>query len=81
MKKLWQQIFQYAIGGLVIISLLTTIIILIYGDISPSVHDALMILIGVLASAFTAVISYFFGSSKGSSDKNEMLQKGPNEND
>ena len=75
MKSLWQQIFQYALGGLVTLSLLSTIVILIYAELSPSVHDALLILVGVLASAFTAVVSYFFGSSKGSSDKNDLIGK------
>ena len=75
MKTLWQQIFQYTLGAMVVLSLLSTIVILIYANLSSSVHDALMILIGVEASAFTAVIGYFFGSSKGSSDKNDMINQ------
>lgn len=77
MTKLWQQIFQYSLGAIITLSLLSTIMILIRSELSPSVHDALMILVGVEASAFTAVVSYFFGSSKGSSDKTEMLKNNP----
>jgi len=77
MKTLWKQVFQYVLGGMIIISLLATVIILIFSDLSDSVHDALMIVLGVQASGFTAVIGYFFGSSKGSSDKNEIINKGP----
>ena len=33
------------------------------------------ILIGALAVQYATVISYFFGSSKGSSDKNETIKK------
>ena len=75
MKTLWQQIFQYALAGVVVASLVIVILILIKVDLSPTVQDALMILLGVLASGFMAVINYFFGSSKGSADKNEMLKK------
>jgi hypothetical protein len=32
-----------------------------------------MLLIGALISGFTQVLSYFFGSSKGSSDKTKMM--------
>ncbi|MDH5542772.1 MAG: chloride channel protein [Nitrospinota bacterium] len=37
-------------------------------------NPILMIIIGALISGFTQVLSYFFGSSKGSSDKNSMMQ-------
>jgi hypothetical protein len=30
---------------------------------------------GVLLSAFSLIVGYYFGSSKGSSDKNEMMKK------
>lgn len=75
MKNLWQQIFQYVLAAVVVLALMTIVIILIYADLSASVQDSLMILLGVLASGFMAVINYFFGSSKGSSDKNEMFKK------
>jgi hypothetical protein len=32
-------------------------------------------MMGYLASNFTQVVSYFYGSSKGSSDKSEMMAK------
>lgn len=73
MKTLWQQIFQYGLALIITIGFFTTIGLLIFGDLSDSVQDALLILLGVLAGAFSAVVQYFFGSSKGSSDKNELL--------
>ena len=36
-------------------------------------HPLAMIIIGALISGFTQVLSYFFGSSKGSSDKNKIM--------
>jgi len=37
-------------------------------------NPLVMIIIGALISGFTQVLSYFFGSSKGSSEKNAMMQ-------
>ena len=76
MNKLWQQVFQYALAAIIVGALIATILILINATLSPSVHDALMILLGVEASGFTAVVQYFFGSSKGSSDKNALISNG-----
>ena len=42
-------------------------------DVNTSMRDALLILIGSLGAAFGAVVNYFFGSSKGSADKNQLL--------
>lgn len=37
-------------------------------------NPLVMLIIGALISGFTQVLSYFFGSSKGSSEKNKYLQ-------
>jgi hypothetical protein len=42
-------------------------------DVKPEMRDSLLILIGGLAAAFGAVVNYYFGSSKGSADKNKLL--------
>ena len=73
--KNWQVIFQYALGGLITLSVIAVILVLMFVDLAPSVKDALLIMLGVLASGFMAVINYFYGSSKGSSDKTELIKK------
>ena len=75
-KKLWQQIFQYLLAAVIVGSLVATVMVLIRVEVSDSVHDALMLLLGVEASGFTTVVNYFFGSSKGSSDKTEIMSNG-----
>ena len=43
------------------------------GDLSISDNSALLIMLGALGAAWGSVVNYFFGSSKGSSDKNQLL--------
>ncbi len=38
-------------------------------------RDPLYILIGALAAAFGSAVGYFFGSSHGSAEKNELLAR------
>jgi len=67
---------MYGLGALVFLSLVAIIVLLLIKAVPPENKDALLILVGVLASAFTAVIGYFYGSSKGSADKTDILANG-----
>jgi len=73
LKELWKQIFQYALGALVAVGLYWITYLLIMKAAPESNKDALLIVLGVLAAAFANVVGYFFGSSKGSSDKNDII--------
>ncbi len=75
MKTLWQQIFQYSLAGIVALGLFAITILLIQNGIPVINKDAVLLLLGVLAGGFTSVVSYFFGSSKGSSDKKFNVKK------
>lgn len=70
----------YILAYIVIASFFGLAAYLLYGvmDSSNSVealkdNPLVMLLIGALISGFTQVLSYFFGSSKGSADKNVMM--------
>lgn len=65
-----KEIYMYALGAIVTIGFFAITIYLIY---SGKYNDAVMLIIGALIGAFTTVVGYFFGSSKGSADKTELL--------
>ena len=75
MKNLWQQIFQYILAAVIVLVFAVAIVLLMKSEISQSVKDPLLVLLGVLGASFKDVVGYFFGSSKSSADKNEMLNK------
>jgi len=45
------------------------------GNIDPTRKDILIYVLGVLSAIATQITSYYFGSSKGSNDKNEAIDK------
>ena len=67
-----RNIFMYILGALIVIGFFATTIYLIA---SKANNDALMLILGALIGAFSTVVGYFYGSSKGSADKTELLNK------
>lgn len=67
-----KEIFMCALGSLVVIGFFCTLIYLIYqGTFESTINLA----IGSLIAAFATIVGYFYGSSKGSADKNDLIQK------
>lgn len=48
--------------------------VLIFIDVQPEAKDILVYILGVLSAAITQILSYYFGSSVGSKDKDEQLK-------
>lgn len=46
---------------------------MLFHTVPNAAHDALLLLLGSLGTAWTAIISYYFGSSAGSDRKTELL--------
>ena len=48
---------------------------LLFLEMPEGSREALYIMLGALASAYTAVVAYYFGSSDGSNRKNDILDR------
>jgi hypothetical protein len=66
------EIYMYVLGALIVLGCFAITVYLIYSEKYP---DAFMLIIGALIGAFSTVVGYFFGSSKGSADKTELLNQ------
>jgi len=70
-----KNIYMYVLGGLVVFSFFTLLGLLIFQPIPETNNDVLYLAIGADIGFAGAVINYFYGSSKGSSDKTDLLKK------
>jgi hypothetical protein len=68
-----KEIFMYVLGALVVIGFFVTLAFMISSD--GDYKTELNLVLGALIAAFTTVVAYFYGSSKGSSDKNDMINR------
>ena len=71
MNKSTKDIFMYVLGGVVVISFIVITVLLLS---KPEFKDSLNLVIGTWLTAFGTVIGYFFGSSKGSHEKDEKAK-------
>jgi len=65
--------FAYALAGIILVIAVTALVLPMYVQIPENNHDAIMLSIGVVLGWGTTVVGYFFGSSKSSADKNQLL--------
>lgn len=68
-----KELFQYLLGGLVIIGFFTLLIILVFSAIPEQNKDLLNLVVGALIGSFGTVVTYNFGSSAGSAKKDETI--------
>jgi uncharacterized membrane protein len=73
--KNWKDIFMMVLAVVIVLCVLLTTILLMKWQVPGENKDALYLVLGALLGSFTMVVSYFFGSSKGSSDKTELLKQ------
>lgn len=74
--KNWKEIYQYILGAVVILAFFGVLAFMITRaeQLKGNDNQVLYAMVGTLGSIAVMVASYFFGSSKGSADKNEMLK-------
>ena len=67
-----KDIYMYILGAIVVTGFF---VVLGFMILKGGYDKDLSIVLGALIASFTMVISYFYGSSKGSSDKNDIIKK------
>jgi hypothetical protein len=68
--------FMYYLAAAIVLGFFAVIAGLYFKAIPDSSRDVAYLLLGALTGEFGKVVNYFFGSSKGSSDKTTLLMKG-----
>jgi len=70
-----KEFYMYTLGSLIIIGFFTLLAILMFQPIQESNRDVLNLVVGSLIGAFSTIVGYFFGSSKGSADKTQHIKE------
>ena len=70
-----KNIFQYVLGGLITVGFFVLLYLLLLSAVPEENKEILNIVVGALIGSFTSIVGYFYGSSLGSADKNEMLKR------
>lgn len=70
----YKEIFQYILGALIVMGFFTLLILLVLSAVPTENKDLLNLVVGTLIGSFSGIVSYFFGSSLGSSKKDELLK-------
>jgi hypothetical protein len=74
MKKELKDVLMYVLGGIVVIGFFALLYLMLYWGVPEPNKDLFNILSGALVGSFTTIVGYFYGSSKGSSEKNDLIK-------
>ena len=75
MNKTGKEIYMYVLGAIICIGFFICLWLLSTSEMPPANENMLYMVIGALVAKFSDVVSYFYGSSKGSADKTEHMTK------
>ena len=68
-----KNVFMYILAGLLTLAFCSLIGILLFVEVPEGNTELVYTLAGIVGSAFLLMVGYFFGSSQGSADKNDMI--------
>lgn len=69
-----KQAFQYVLGALIVIGFFVLLYLLLSAAVPSENMDLLNLVVGALIGSFATIVGYFYGSSLGSSEKNDFLK-------
>jgi hypothetical protein len=72
-SKNLKDIFQYLLGTLIIIGFFWLLLTLVRNPIPSANNNVLNLVVGALIGSFTTIVGYFYGSSKGSAEKTQII--------
>jgi drug/metabolite transporter (DMT)-like permease len=65
-----KDIAMYILGAIITIGFFATLIFMI---VKGTYESSVNLIVGALVGSFTTIVAFFYGSSKGSADKTEMI--------
>ena len=71
--KVAKELYMYVLGAIIVLCAFFLGYLLATNEIPGGNKDVVMVSVGVILGWGSMVVGYFFGSSKSSSDKNELL--------
>lgn len=73
--KVAKELYMYILGAIIVLCAFFLGYLLATNEIPGGNKDVVMVSVGVILGWGSMVVGYFYGSSKSSSDKNELLGK------
>lgn len=70
-----KEFFMYGLGAMIVLGFFALLIVLIFKPLQSDNKDLLNLSIGSLLAAFGTIVGYFYGSSKSSQEKTEIIAK------
>lgn len=68
-----KDLFQYILGGLIVTGFFVLLYLLVMAEVPAVNKEILNLVVGALIGSFASVVGYFFGSSAGSSKKDDII--------
>lgn len=75
--KTTKEIFMYALGALIVIGFFGILIFLVKQNVY---EGTINLAVGALIAAFGTIVGYFYGSSKSSAEKTDLLKNSRDDN-
>lgn len=73
MKISMKDLFQYILGGLIVVGFFALLYFLVFQPVPDKNSDLLNLIVGALIGSFATVVGYFYGSSAGSAAKEKTI--------